>query len=132
MGAWGARAFENDAALDWLAELRSEGVQETLTRVACTPADEYLDVDDGTSGLAAAEIVAATLPNGRSGLPNEAMAWLAANGGTIGAREVALARRAVERVLAERSELRELWDETGTETEWHVDVHSLLSQLISA
>ena len=50
MGAWGAKAFENDSALDWFAELEANGVtalRSILSRVADTAEDDYLDVDDG-------------------------------------------------------------------------------------
>jgi hypothetical protein len=59
MGAWGEKAFQNDSALDWLAEFEGRGVvmlRKTLSRVADVPVDDYLDVDDGTCSIAAAEI----------------------------------------------------------------------------
>jgi hypothetical protein len=132
MGAWGEKAFQNDSALDWLSELQARGVTELrgiLSMVASTDPGEYLDVDDGSAAIAAAEIVAATLSHGRDRLTREGMSWLEANASGIGAEDVALAHRAVERVLVGSSELRDLWDEGGIGTEWHADVRVLLVRL---
>jgi hypothetical protein len=132
MGAWGVGAFQNDAALDWLAELEADGVgalRRVLTRVANTDADEDLDADDGSAAIAAAELVAATLPSGRDRLTKRARSWLDANAIAIEADDVGLARRAVERVLGAESELRALWDENGPDTEWHDGVRVLLDRL---
>lgn len=131
MGAWGEKAFQNDSALDWLAELESDGlaaIHAILSRVADSDETEYLDVDEGSAAIAAAEIVAATR-HGRRRLNDEAAEWLAANASAIGDDDVVLARRAVERVLGGGSELRALWDENGADTEWHADVRALLVML---
>lgn len=131
MGAWGAKAFQNDSALDWLAELESDGVaaiHEILSRVASSGDTQYVDADDGSAAIAAAEIVAATR-HGRDRLDDDARAWLAANASSIEDDDLVLARHAVERVLSGASELRELWDENGADTDWHVDVRALLVML---
>jgi hypothetical protein len=132
MGAWGEKTFENDSALDWLAELEAGGVavlRGTLSRVADTDEDAYLDVDNGTSAIAAAEIVAAALGHGRDRLTENATAWLDANQGTVVPEDLTLANRAVERVLAGGSELRALWDENGQDNDWYADVRVLLERL---
>jgi hypothetical protein len=132
MGAWGGQAFQNDAALDWLSVLEAGGVAELrglLARVADSESDDYVDVDDGSAVIAAAEIVAATLPFGQDRLTNEGKSWLDANATDLGPEDLALARRAVERVLAGESELRALWDANGPESEWHADVRVLLVRL---
>jgi hypothetical protein len=131
MGAWGEKAFENDSALDWLADLEDGGVtalRDTLSRVAGTGADDYVEVDDGSAAIAAAEIVAGAFGE-RDRLTEEAIAWLDANRGAVVPGDKLAAKRAVERVLAEGSELRELWDENGPDTEWHADVRALLARL---
>lgn len=132
MGAWGHKAFQNDAALDWLAELEARGVSAlrgVLSAALETAEDEYLDVDDGASAIAAAEIVAAAMGRGRDRVTKRAIAWLDGNGGAIAAEEVGLARRAVRRVLAGNSELRELWEDDGPDTAWHADMRELLLRL---
>jgi len=131
MGAWGEKAFQNDSALDWVADLEEEGVgalHDVLERVAGASANDDLDVDDGSAAIAAAEIVAATV-HGQARLNHDAQTWLRENDAEIGDDEMDLARRAVERVLGPSSELRELWDEGGTDNDWRKDVHALLVML---
>lgn len=131
MGAWGEKAFQNDSALDWVADLEEDGIDalhDVLGRVAGAGANDYLDVDDGSAAIAAAEIVAATV-HGLSRLNHDAQAWLRENDAEIGDEEMDLARRAVERVLGTSSELCELWDEGGADNDWRKDVHALLVML---
>jgi hypothetical protein len=132
VGSWGDKPFENDAALDWLAEIeqgRRGGLRGILAAVAETPASSYLDVDDGSAAVAAAEIVAAVLAGGRDTLPLRARAWLATHRGAIVSGDLDLARRAVERVLAPSSELAGLWDDYGHEVEWHGEMRRLTARL---
>jgi hypothetical protein len=132
MGAWGEKAFENDGAMDWLAELEPLGVaaiHRALSTAAETSGDDYLDVDDGTAAIAAAEIVAAARGKGRDRVPKRLFAWLDANAAAIGSDVLALARRAVERVLGANSELRALWDEGGVDNAWRGEVRELLVRL---
>jgi len=133
MGAWGEKAFQNESALDWLAEFEAGGVatlRNTLRTVAETDEHDDLDVDDGTSAIAGAEIVAAALGRGRDRVPIAVSAWLDRNHGCLVAEDLGLAKRAVERALAARSELRALWDDDGPDNAWHKDVGVLLSRLL--
>lgn len=132
MGAWGEKAFENDSALDWLDDLESEGVdalRDLLARVMDTDEADYLDVDDGAPAIAAAEIVAAARGRGRDRLTKPVIAWLDANADDLVEEDLILAARAVERVVAGNSELRELWEEGGPDSPWHADVRTLLTRL---
>jgi hypothetical protein len=131
MGAWGHGSFENDSALDWLGELldgKASLVKKALQTVAKYPADEYLDADDASAALAAAELVAAALGKGDERLNKNATEWLAAHRDEAAKVGADLAHRAVDRVYRE-SELRELWDENGPQTPWHADVEELLRRL---
>jgi hypothetical protein len=132
MGTWGEKAFQNDSALDWAAELAAKGpsqLAETLANVADIDATELLDVDDGSAAIAAAEVVAAALGFGRDRITKALNTWLDANPAVVGPSDLALAKRAVERVLGEQSELRELWDEHGPDNPWQLDVRALLARL---
>jgi hypothetical protein len=133
MGTWGAGSFENDAVMDWLAELEDGGakvVRNALDTVADADEDEYLDADDAQAALGAAEIVAAACGKGLDRIEeqDELAAWIAAHGKDFREADVALAGRAVERVLT-RSELQELWDEGGPDNEWRPLVGELLRRL---
>ncbi len=127
MGAWGHGSFENDGACDWIAELEADGIE--AIREALQPrAHEYIEVDDASNAIAAAEIVAAARGHGADDLPEEVSAWLEANASSITDDDVALARKVVARVR-EGSELQELWAENGPENEWERGTASLLKRL---
>ena len=132
MGAWGAKAFENDSALDWFNDLEAEGVdalRHLLESVAETEEADYLDIDDGAAAIAAAEIVAAACGCGRDRVTKPVIAWLDANASELVEEDLTLAAAAVERVVAENSELRELWEAGDTDSPWHTDVRTLLTRL---
>jgi hypothetical protein len=136
MGAWGTGSFENDAALDWLGELEGGGVdmvRNALDAVADADPEEYIDVDDASAALAAAEIVAAASGKGddRVAKQKKLVAWIAAHREEVRAADVTVARRAVTRVI-KSSELQELWDEGGADNEWRPLVDELLRRLAPA
>jgi hypothetical protein len=133
MGAWGEGPLQNDAALDWVTKLEANGVaavREALSTVASYSLDDYLDVDDGSLAIAAAEVVAAVFgPRDRLKLPFAA--WLEAHGKPLVEDDLTLARSAVQRVLAKNSELRGLWDDYDDDSPWHRGIRDLLSRLAS-
>ena len=92
------------------------------------PEDAYLEVDECSAALAAAELVAAALGRGDDRLSKDAAVWLKGHREEVRKIGAARARAAVERVY-ESSELRELWDENGDDTAWHVEVRDLLKRL---
>ncbi|AKF08114.1 DUF4259 domain-containing protein [Sandaracinus amylolyticus] len=129
MGAWGHGAFENDDSLDWLAELEAGRmtVRDAL-EAAVAESDDLLEAPEASMAIAAATLVAAAKDGERTALPDGARAWVDANGAAAKA-DVALAIRAVERVLdAAGSELAELWADAETD-EWRGDVEALLARL---
>jgi hypothetical protein len=113
MGTWDATVFGNDNAADWAGDLvdvnDEQLVGDALQRAVGA---DYLESFEGEETLAAAEIVAAAA--GRPTLPNayneRALAWATDRPGLV--ELTPLAVRAVERVLAENSELQALWQET--------------------
>jgi hypothetical protein len=132
MGAWGDGPWENDAALDALSEAEAGGVErlrEALRWAAETPGDAYLDVDDGASALAAAEVFAAVTAPRRERLPARARDLADRVAASVGAEDLSLARRAVERVIGPSSELASLWAGHGADSPWHRRVRALLADL---
>jgi hypothetical protein len=131
MGAWGSKAFQNDSAVNWLNQLRARGIdvlRRTLTSVDQTNELHELDVDDGASAIAAAEVVAAAFGFfGRDRLPPEARAWLNANQRAFVATDLTLAKRAVQRVVAPNSELSALWHDGSAHNPWQAEVNALIS-----
>ncbi|MDQ3032184.1 MAG: DUF4259 domain-containing protein [Myxococcota bacterium] len=128
MGAWGPGSFENDGALDWVAEFQDEAdeamLDETLRGVVDADPGDYVDVDDAAAALAAAEVVAATNGHAAKSLPEE-LASLALK---PNAARTKLAVDAVRRVQA-GSELQELWEENGPNATWRAIVDELLVRL---
>lgn len=129
MGAWGLGAFENDAALDWSAELaKSDGLIAVIDALKPAMA-EAVDIDVGERALAAAEVVAAARGSGdRSRLPDSVNAFLAAREDEVTAALVQLARKAVRRV-ATASELREMWLATEHAEAWLHETLNLYKRL---
>ena len=133
MGAWGPGAFENDAAGDWAWEIEDAATEEDAVRIiesalrvtGGASADQYLDADQASRALAAAEIVAAALGRTARDLPESVTDWLAAHRQAVPAAMRELARAAVARVIGPGSELAELWEESGDRTEWLDQVRGL-------
>jgi len=109
MGSWGPGSFQNDGALDWLAELRDVAtVRDALRFVADAPHETDFDVDEGEWTLAA-EIVAAARSQAARHLAEQARAFLEANAKLLTAADAKLARRAIVRITTDPcSELRSL------------------------
>lgn len=131
MGTWGHGSFANDSTMDWLGELADSGpslLSEALDAVGAAEEGAYLEFDESAAALAAAEFVAAALGHGDDRLSEDALGWLEDHREAARAVGAEGARRAVERVYA-HSEMRELWDENGNDTEWHADVRELLKRL---
>jgi hypothetical protein len=89
---------------------------------------EYLEAPEASAALAAAEVVAAALGRPAASLPDDATAWLGSNRDQVSQLDAALALAAVDRVLAEESDLRELWADTG-DAAWVEGLHDLRRRL---
>jgi hypothetical protein len=127
MGAWGLQSFENDDALDWLAEL-ADSADLSVLKAALEFEEDYIEAPEACNALAAAEVVLALLGKPRVGLPKEAREWVAQN--PLDAKPlVNLAIHALTLVLGENSELKELREESDKLDLWQRDVHDLLSRL---
>jgi hypothetical protein len=118
MGTWGTGPFDNDTAADWCGDLddadpaeRVEMIRETLAGAA----EElgYLDRDGADQAVAAAAVVASQLPGAERVTSPYAPTFL-----TDGERiDVppdlpALAVRALDRVVEDDSEWRDLWEDS--------------------
>jgi hypothetical protein len=130
MGAWGARSFENDDALDWVWELEeSDDASVVRAALAATERDDEVEAPEAACACAAAEVVAAASGAPAEWLPDEVRTWVAAHGAAVaGLRSEAPA--AVPRV-ASRSVLQQLWAESG-DAEWDKAVADLLGRLTQA
>ena len=134
MGAWGVGVFDNDDASDWVYELEQSSdlavVEQALSDVAGTSGDDEPDAPDSAAALAAAEVVALLRGRPGDGVPDDVTKWVATVRPKSEPDLAGLAAGAVRRVLA-GSELKDLWDEAGTEQseEWEAQLEDLLTRL---
>ncbi|MGW4056208.1 DUF4259 domain-containing protein [Streptomyces sp. NPDC004779] len=134
MGTWDIGPFDNDTAADFSYRVDSapEGkkaeVLLTAFREVTGTGEEYLDADLSMEAIASAALVAAQCPGGEpvttSYGPKEPLGVLPA---ALRAEAVA----ALDRVVAEPSELLELWEESDGE-EWKAGVRALRGVLAGA
>lgn len=127
MGAWGAGIFDNDDAVDWLADLAGSKDPNALDGALSGAAAESVEAPTASVALAAAEVVAALNNHPAADLPGEIEDWIAGARPLPSPELTGRAHAAVERVRTD-SELRELWEETDP-TEWFAHVNDLLRRL---
>lgn len=129
MGAWGLGVFDNDDALDWVAELEEGAdvslLQESLN-IECLVGD-YVDLADANRAMAAAEVVAALSGAGRDDLPETVQEWVGQQP-EVQADLVVMALAAIERIKA-HSELKELWEQSDAASQWQAVVDDLEGRL---
>ncbi|MFE8947768.1 DUF4259 domain-containing protein [Streptomyces sp. NPDC007856] len=127
LGTWDVGPFENDMAADFAHTLdetapdkREDVVRTTLSRTIQAP--DYLESPEGAEAVAAAALIAAQCPGGEpistSYGPEEALPTFADD-----LRPLAV--EALDRVVAEKSELAELWDETPSGPKWRQSISRL-------
>ncbi len=133
MGAWGAKAFDNDTACDWTGKLeRYQNLTyiEAAFNVVDAVGGEYLKADDACKALAACEVIARLL--GNSGYQNpytqKVDQWVAMHSQIPSTALIARADSIIERILGNNSELCELWNE-GNDGKWHKAVEELRGRL---
>jgi hypothetical protein len=122
MGTWDTGIFDNDTACDWaqtLVERDDLALVDAALDGAIETRNACLDADQGAEALAAAEVVARL--QGRWGERNvytERMdAWIERQTVAPASALVQKAVQAVDRVLQSPSELRELWEDAGSDFE---------------
>ena len=132
MGAWGVLAFDNDEACDWAYDLKAVDDLSTVEAAfsAVETSADCVDTRKACNGLAACEVLARL--RGNHGYQNayteDVDAWVEAHPIDPPPQLLARAEAVIERVLDEKSALRELWDE-GDGTEWRRSVEDLRGRL---
>jgi hypothetical protein len=133
MGVWGVDSFENDDSADWITEFIKQpsitAIIDTLTLAAEAGLDDYLELAEDASVLAAAEIIAALNHQPSSDLPEEIGEWVATQN-EIDTELVDLALQAIARVKT-NSELQDLWQNSTSLDEWLAAVSNLEERLSS-
>ena len=129
MGAWGILAFDNDDANDWAYDLEEVDDLSLIesTFDAVEEADGYLESPEACNALAACEVLARL--NGNAGYKNSYTEkvdnWVAAHPIRPPAAIIARANAAIDRILGDNSELRELWNDSDHNAEWLASVAEL-------
>jgi hypothetical protein len=132
MGAWGVLAFDNDDANDWAYGL--DDVSDlTLVESAFSQleeADDYLEAPTACEALAACEVLARLLghPGYSNSYTEKVDEWVRQHAIAPSPKLIARAQSAIDRILADKSELRDLWEE-GDASEWRAVVEDLRDRL---
>ncbi|MFC9995353.1 DUF4259 domain-containing protein [Nocardia sp. NPDC127526] len=117
MGTWDVGPFDNDSAADWCGGLHDAApdkrqlmIREALTVVAGSK--DYLDSDVACDAIAAAAIIAAQRT--RTAITSSYAPDFLLEGGSVSVDDdvAALAIAALDRIVADESEWRDLWEES--------------------
>ena len=132
MGAWESDPFGNDTACDWNYDLENKGysfIIETLQTVIDTGA-EYLESDVAEEAVAAADTLARLkgLFYVKNAYTESVDKWVTKNPVSPTKEDIKIALKALERIKAEDSELKELWEE-AEDPEWLTHINSLEDRL---
>ncbi|ENV64377.1 hypothetical protein F949_00461 [Acinetobacter junii NIPH 182] len=134
MGTWSHESFGNDTANDWAYELEDTtdfSVIEAALQVALDEGDEYLDADLAMEAIAAVEVIAKRLGKGtQSDVYTEKVdQWLETISEQPSDGLLSLAKRVLERIVADDSELKELWLESDEYELWLGNIQQLKDAL---
>lgn len=133
-GHWGADTIANDGASDFLGEIiqssSTEPIRTALNSVST--ARSYLDDEQSSRALAAAELAAAMVGYPSRMLPAPCKEWATLHSKGADSSLIQAAIKAVERI-AENSETRDLIQEGGERNlrEWQANIAGLRARLIA-
>jgi hypothetical protein len=130
MGAWSHEPFGNDTANDWaygLEDAQDLSLIEAAFDAVNSNDGEYLDASVAEEAVAAAETLAHLLGRGAQmdSYTEKVQRWAKSVSARPNPALKNKARQALQRVLADGSELRELWEETEEYPEWQNSITTL-------
>lgn len=128
MGAWGVGTFDNDDSLDWMYELEESSDLSVVER-ALSVSGDYIESPEATAALAAVEVVLGLIGKPSPNLPDELNSWLEKNSSLNAEKLIPKAAFAAKTVCSDKSELKELWEETDDYHEWKNTIESMLLRL---
>ncbi|MBN1305926.1 MAG: DUF4259 domain-containing protein [Anaerolineales bacterium] len=135
MAAWGVKPFDNDGASDWAYDLQGayglSFVEETLDQ-ALESGEEYLEAPEGEEAIAAAEVVARMKRkwSKQHEYSSQIEAWIESEKIVPTGAILDKAVQAIDLVLSPKSELVEIWRETGELTDWSQAVLEIKHHLL--
>ncbi|TND08255.1 MAG: hypothetical protein FD123_2510 [Bacteroidetes bacterium] len=133
MGAWGTGFFDDDTHCDFLENILRDNISaESFGTYFQNGIDsEYLEYDEGAEVIVAAALLD-NLLNGTEldSVSEELPGWLEANRGKSLDGLKPLAVQALKKLVAEDSELNELWSENEEDyPEWKGHITGLIERL---
>ena len=133
MSTWDSGTFDNDYAMDWVQDLLEtknlELVETTLDNVIDNGGGE-LEAPFAAEALAAAEVIARLLGSpGLAGENDDVDAWVAACKRKVNGLQVEKARRAIDLVLSDQSELKRLWSDSEEYDTWRAGVSAVKARI---
>lgn len=134
MGTWDVGSFDNDDAADWAYELEDCGdlsVIENSIAGVLDPGDDYVDAPVAAEAIAAIEVLARLQGNWgeRSAYTETVDAWVERVRLAVPVTLAKQAVHALDRIIGEQSELRELWEESEEFDAWMASVAELRSRV---
>ena len=130
MGAWGHESFANDDAADLvsaLSDVADLSLVEDAIEELLAESDDYVPMDFAGAAIAACEVIARMKGNwGRRDAASEPVdRWVEAHPQKVPSKLVRRALKAIDRILDDDSELRELWYEGQAGDDWQASVADL-------
>lgn len=134
MGTWSHEPFGNDTANDWAYDLEETKDLSLIVRVfdgVLELGDEYLEADQACEAVAAAEVLAKILGRGTQTdtYTEKVDEWLQTISEQPSAELLNKAKQVLRRILAEDSELKELWEESDDAEAWRDNIQTLIARL---
>jgi len=132
MGTWSTQAFGNDTAGDWaygLVESKDLSLIEAALDTVLDAGAEYLESPEAMEAIAAIEVLAKCLGRGTQSdaYTEDVDAWVAARKLVPPAALLRKVGPVIDRILADDSELAELWAESEDASAWIEGVKRLRS-----
>lgn len=129
MPGWGTGSFENEDAQSFLGTLKSKEPAELKALIArATQSENYLNGQESSIVIAAAEVVATAKGNPPENVPRQIVEFVEKSGGEPSDEMNELARKAVEKIRT-NSELKDLWLEADGLNEWSAALRNLEQRL---
>jgi len=134
MGTWSVEPFGNDSAADWAFELEEAGdlqpIEAAIDAVLAA-GDDYLEASDADIAIAAIDVLARV-----RGSPGEVMGSSRVVDAFVASLEtppdpdlIEQALAALDRIVGENSELRDLWEESDEFDAWKAAIEALRVRL---
>ena len=126
MGTWNATPFGNDTAMDWLSDLTADNGGQALVRsvFARIESTGYPDAPEAEEAVAAAAVIGAAATDPVGAIHADARRWITTSGFAPDPDVLSRALRVLAAV-GSKSELRDLWEESGQLTAWLKQIDTL-------